>query len=270
MGKLDPNLLLLILAAGGGLFWYYKMGGAQTLANLGGAGAATGDPDEDVDPDPKAEQEEASTPEPSSPDVEEQWDDGKGTVYVIFVDGWMGINGRRMYPPDNPNWDRYYRMRKYNWRYRRCMAKYRNSSWCKNKERFCSGAWKNTPWCKGFKRGNGHSSHHYPSPRTPPRGSPPYPDTDHCPPSISKNGRTYRFTRDPMPDVMPAIFPPPYVKQGNCVYKLDNNQGHGTSGRDGWDGDRGGSSGGNNWWDRIGDAISGKTSFYTYNRIGNV
>ena len=74
-----------------------------------------------------------------------------------------------------------------------------------------------------------------------------------------------------MPDVMPAIFPPPYIKEGRCVYKLDNNQGGGQDGRSGWDGDRGGSSGGN-WWDRLTDSINDTigTSFYTYNRIGNV
>lgn len=65
---------------------------------------------------------------------------------------------------------------------------------------------------------------------------------------------------------MPAIFPPPYVKEGNCVYKLDNNQGSGQDGRGGWDGDRGGGSNGNSWWDKL----TGGFSFYTYNHIGNV
>jgi hypothetical protein len=287
MAKLDPNLMLLVLAAGGGLFWYYKMGGREQLASMGAGSTAAPpatavEPTEDTDPDPKAAQEEENTPEPRDPEAEEEWDDGKGNVYIIKIDGWMWVNNRRMYPPDHRDWDRFYRMRKYNWRYRRCMAKYRNHSWCKNKHKWCIGPWKNTPWCRGFKRGIPHRD---PRPRgrdpwdprppsKPPRlpphgggGGGPGPDTNNCPPFIYKNGKKYRFTRDPMPDVMPAIFPPPYVKEGNCVYKLDNNQGPGQNGRDGWDGDRGGSSGGNNnWWDRISDSFS----FYTYSRIGNV
>lgn len=248
--------------------------------------AAAVEPTEDTDPDPKAEQEEENAPEPKSAEAEEEWDDGKGNVYIIYVDGWMGINNRRMYPPDKPEWDRYYRMKKYNWRHRGCNGRYRNQSWCKNKHRFCTGQWRNTPWCRGFKRGiprrppyqrdpwdrpsGGGGGHGYPPkpPRTPPHRPPnsPGPDTNNCRPYISKHGKTYRFTRDPMPDIMPAIFPPPYVKEGNCVYKLDNNQGRGDNGRSGWDGDRGGSSGGNNWWDKL----TGGFSFYTYNHIGNV
>lgn len=278
MSKLDPNLLLLLVAGAGGLIWFTKFGGREMLEGMmNKTPTTTADPEAEVAPDPKAQKEEAVTPEPSRPDAEEEWDDGKGNTYIIVVDGWMWVNNRRMYPPDHPDWERYYRMRKYHWRYRRCMAKYRNHRWCKDKERFCSGAWRNTPWCRGFKRGDGH--HHHPPPpspkppRTPPHSppSPPPSDTNNCPPFIYKNGRKYRFTRDPMPDVMPAIFPPPYIKEGNCVYKLDNNQGGGQDGRSGWDGDRGGSSGGN-WWDRLTDSINDTigTSFYTYNRIGNV
>jgi hypothetical protein len=278
MGKLDPNLLLLLVAGAGGLWFYFKGGGREMLSGLGGGAppAAAVSPEEDVDPAPEAAKED-NQPEPSSPDVEEEWEDSGGTnIYIIKVDGWMWVNNRRMYPPTDPNWERYYRMKKYRWRHRTCLGRYRNSRWCKDKHGWCSGQWRNTPWCRGFKRG-------YPKPRPkpqpyprPPRGGPPHSpppgnDTNNCRPFISKHGRTYRFTRDPMPDVMPAIFPPPYIKEGNCVYKLDNNQGNGQDGRSGWDGDRGGSSGGNNWWDKIGDFLGGnKTSFYTYNRIGNV
>jgi hypothetical protein len=284
MGKLDPNLLLLLVAGAGGLIWFTKFGGREMLEGMmSGGGAAPPatavEPTEDTDPDPKAAQEEENTPEPRDPEAEEEWDDGKGNVYIIKIDGWMWVNNRRMYQPTHPDWERFYRMRKYNWRYRRCMAKYRNHSWCKNKHKFCVGAWRNTPWCRGFKRGIPHRDRdpwdRNPPPRgggKPPRlpphggGGGPGPDTNNCPPFIYKNGKKYRFTRDPMPDVMPAIFPPPYVKEGNCVYKLDNNQGPGQNGRDGWDGDRGGSSSGGNWWDRISDSFS----FYTYSRIGNV
>jgi hypothetical protein len=282
MGKLDPNLLLLLVAGAGGLWFYFKGGGREMLQGMttgSTAPPATAvEPTEDTDPDPKAAAEEENTPEPRDPEAEEEWDDGKGNVYIIKIDGWMWVNNRRMYPPDHRDWDRFYRMRKYNWRYRRCMAKYRNHSWCKNKHKFCTGAWRNTPWCRGFKRGiprrppyKGGGGREWERdrdwpPRTPPRDRP-GPDTNNCPPFIYKNGKKYRFTRDPMPDVMPAIFPPPYVKEGNCVYKLDNNQGPGQNGRDGWDGDRGGSSGGNNnWWDRL----IGGTSFYTYTHIGNM
>lgn len=289
MGKLDPNLLLMLVAAGGGLLWYTKFGGKEMLAGMmpsAAPPAAAVAPEADVEPDPKAAEEEEKTPEPRDSEAEEEWDDGKGNVYIIKIDGWMWVNNRRLYAPDHREWERYYRMRKFNWRYRRCMAKYRNHSWCKNKHKFCSGSWRNTPWCKGFVRGYPPRYPRYDNdrwdrddrwdnkppkpPRTPPK--PPHGDTNNCPPFITKNGRTYRFTRDPMPDIMPAIFPPPYVKEGNCVYKLDNNQGRGNDGRDGWDGAPGGgpqqSQG--NWWDKIGDFIGGKTSFYTYNRIGNV
>lgn len=276
MGKLDPNLLIMVLAAAAGGYWFFKMGGRETLQGLGTSAppAAAVDPEADVDPAPEAAKEDTE-PEPTSPDVEEEWSDSGGTnIYIIKVDGWMWVNNRRMYPPDHEMWHRYYQMRKYRWRHRGCLGKYRNSRWCKDKHRFCTGAWRNTPWCRGFKRGwPKPRPQPRPSPR-PPRGGgppprPPHSDTDNCRPFISKHGRTYRFTRDPMPDVMPAIFPPPYIKEGNCVYKLDNNQGGGHDGRDGWDGDRGGSSGGNNWWDRIKDSLGGN-SFYTYNRIGNV
>ena len=283
MGKLDPNLMMLILAGGGFFVWYQFMGGKNTLANmnLGGAAppAAAVSPEEDVDPAPEAAKEDTE-PEPAAPDVEEEWEDSTGTnVYIIKVDGWMWVNNRRMYPPTDPNWERYYRMRKYRWRHRTCLGKYRNSRWCKDKHGWCSGRWRNTPWCRGFKRGR--PRHHdrgggreWERDRDwPPRGGGGHPygnDTIDCRPYISKNGRTYRYTRDPMPDVMPAIFPPPYIKEGNCVYKLDNNNGSGTNGRDGWDGDRGGSNGrsggGDNWWDKL----TGGFSFYTYNRIGNV
>lgn len=286
MGKLDPNLLLLLVAGAGGLWFYFKGGGREMLSGLGASAppAAAVSPEEDVDPAPEAAKED-NQPEPSAPDVEEEWEDSGGTnIYIIKVDGWMWVNNRRMYPPDHEMWHRYYQMRKYRWRHRGCLGKYRNSRWCKDKHRFCTGAWRNTPWCRGFKRG-------WPKPRPRPNPSPgggghggrpprgggghggggPPSDTNNCRPFISKHGRTYRFTRDPMPDVMPAIFPPPYVKEGNCVYKLDNNQGGGQHGRDGWDGDRGGGSNGNNWWDKIKDSLGGSgNSFYTYNRIGNV
>lgn len=291
MGKLDPNLLIMLIAGAGGLYWFFKMGGKEAIQGLttgGGAAApaATADPEEDVAP----AKEDTTSPEPEEPDAEEEWRDNTGTtVYVIHVDGWMWVNGRRMYPPTDPMWARYYEMKKYNYRRRGCGSRYRNSRWCKDKERFCSGAWRNTPWCRGFQRGAGHT-HYDPRPpvkppRTPPRGggtggwgghddddhgghgSPPAPS---CPTSIQKNGRTYRLTRDPMPDVMPAIFPPPYVKQGNCVYKLDNNNGPGQDGRDGWDGHRGGIGGSLSIGGEDGINIGGHFGFYTYNRIGNV
>lgn len=294
MGKLDPNLLLMLIAGAGGLYFYFKMGGREMLQGLttgGGAAAAAtkGDPEEDVAP----AKEDTTSPEPEEPDAEEEWRDDNGTtIYVIHVDGWMWVNGRRMYPPTDPMWTRYYNMRKYNYRRRGCGSRYRNSRWCKDKERFCLGAWRNTPWCRGFKRGSGHS-HSGPRipvkpPRTPPRGGGRGGggwDDDHdgggghgggagggppsCPLSIQKNGRTYRYTRDPMPDVMPTIFPPPYVKQGSCVYKLDNNQGGNDDGRDGWDGHRG-ASGSISIGGKDGINIGGNFGFYTYSRIGNV
>ena len=297
MAKLDPNLLILLLAGAGGLWFYLKGGGKEMLQGLTSGSAAAPPaaavaPEEETDPDPKAAEEEANIPEPRDPEAEEEWDDGKGNVYIIKIDGWMWVNNRRMYSPDRPDWERYYRMKKYNWRYRRCMAKYRNHQWCKHKHQFCIGKWRNTPWCRGFKRGIPRRPPYQrdpwdrPSggggrdrdrdwdrpPRTPP-SKPPNSDTNNCRPYISKHGRTYRFTRDPMPDVMPAIFPPPYIKEGTCVYKLDNNQGNGTHGTDGWSGDRGGSpSQGNNWWDRMKSGINDTlgTSFYTYNHIGNI
>ena len=292
MGKLDPNLLLLLVAGAGGLWFYFKGGGREMLQGMMPSAtppAAAVSPDKDVPPDPKAVKEEEKTPEPTREDAEEEWDDGKGNIYIIYVDGWMGINNRRMYPPDHEMWEHYYRMRKHHWRYRRCLAKYRNASWCKMKHKYCVGPWKNTPWCRGFRRGYPvppsddyywddsdrppYGREHPKPPNKPPR-TPPVSDTNNCPPFIFKNGKKYRFTRDPMPDVMPAIFPPPYIKEGNCVYKLDNNQGGGNDGRSGWDGSPGGGpqQGQGNWWDKIGDFLGGKSpsSFYTYSRIGNM
>jgi hypothetical protein len=280
MAKLDPTILLLAIAAVGGGYWYFKLGGKDQLAGMGGNPAAAADPEADVDPAPDAEEKDA-TPEPEEDDAEEKWEDNSGNIYIIKVDGWMWVNRKRMYPPDHKMWAQYYRMKKNRWRRRWCRGKYRNSRWCKDKHKFCIKMWGRTLWCTNFKRGTpiiiNYPSYSPPRGGGPPsRGKPPSPprsppkgDTKNCPPFITKNGKKYRYTTDPMPDVMPAIFPAPYVKQGRCVYKLDNNQGRGDDGRGGWDGSKGGSGSGGrgkgSWY-----AATVGTSFYTYERIGNV
>jgi hypothetical protein len=46
---------------------------------------------------------------------------------------------------------------------------------------------------------------------------------NNCSPYINENGRVYKYTTEPMPQYLIAIFPPPYIKRGNCVYKIQGN-----------------------------------------------